>query len=692
MEASMRTLLAGQISIVTGTLALAGTMWAGGSGDAAALAGRVLAALSAAGSAQAAGLGAQDGAGGNAAPGTASAVANPAATEDGKAGHVHKDVYSVINLASIPGSITDVNARGQAVFEYYSLEDDLVNVGFFDGERTINISPPGHRNALLGALNDKGEVAFYARLQVPGKPGETSFQPFRWSPWRGLQPLQSLDIEENTFARDINKRGDIIGYSRSTAGTIAYQAVRWSADNRLFPLPRPAGTVETYSSDINDSAVSAGYGSLAAGGAHAVVWDAAGRARDPGNFGENSAVAGRINNRGELAGIIDTNGPRISAFLLSPGKPLLRVGTGTGVEALNNAGELVGRRRLADSSTHAYLFSRARGLVDLHPASFRSSEAAALNDSGVAVGLVRPGRVTSSLAYRWSRGGAVDLNTRLLDAPAGLVLTEALAISANGDIVADSNAGLLLLRPGKRGTDAPVLGPMTFSTLQGGQLSRLSLPFRDRNLNDTHTATVDWGDGRGPQPAVVRQFRGRGEVQSEHKLPDWGGFRVIVRVTDSSRRTTTLGALVTAEEVGIPELVGSGTLAPGAAQDRPTLFRLAAPLTLQNGATRPFTFQLLGNTTFKGEQLDRVSVEGNRIRLEGRGQLEGRPGYRFTIDASTGEGAASRMAVRITADEANGGARLAFAAGDGVENGQAALAAELRRGSLRLLKPAASQR
>lgn len=648
--------------------------------------------MSAAGSAQAAGIGGQAGASGNEAPGTAPAAANPGAAEDGKAGHVHKDVYSVINLASIPGSIAAVNARGQAVFEYYSLEDDLVNVGFFDGERTINISPPGHRNALLGALNDKGEAALYARLEVPGKPGETSFQPFRWSPWRGLQPLRSLNIEENTFARGINKRGDIVGYSRSTAGAIAYQAVRWSPDNRLIPLPRPAGTVETYANDINDSAVSAGYGTIAAGGAHAVVWDAAGRPRDLGDLGETSAVASRINNRGELAGMLDTNGPRISALLLSPGKPVLRAGTGTVLHAFNDAGELVGRRHLADASTHAFLFSRTRGPVDLHPAFFRSSEAAAVNDSGVAVGLVRPGRSTESLAYRWSRGGAVDLNTRLLDAPAGLVLMEALAISANGDIVAESNAGLLLLRPGKRGTDAPVLGPMTFSTLQGGELSRLSLPFRDRNLNDTHTATVDWGDGRGPQPAVVRQFRGRGEVQSENKLPDWGGFRVVVRVTDSSRRTTTLGALVTAEEVGIPELVGSGTLAPSVAEDRPTLFQLAAPLTLQNGAARAFTFQLLGQTTFKGEQLDRVSVEGNRVRLEGRGQLQGRPGYRFTIVATAGEGAASRMAVRITGDEANGGARLAAAAGDRAGNGQAALAAELRRGSLRLVKPAAGQR
>ncbi|UUZ55844.1 hypothetical protein LP419_10370 [Massilia sp. H-1] len=42
----------------------------------------------------------------------------------------------------------------------------------------------------------------------------------------------------------------------------------------------------------------------------------------------------------------------------------------------------------------------------------------------------------------------------------GLVLRAGAAINDDGAILAYSNAGLVLLRPGKRGTDAPVLGPV----------------------------------------------------------------------------------------------------------------------------------------------------------------------------------------------------------------------------------------
>jgi hypothetical protein len=67
-------------------------------------------------------------------------------------------------------------------------------------------------------------------------------------------------------------------------------------------------------------------------------------------------------------------------------------------------------------------------------------------------------------------------------------------------------------------------------------------------------------------------------------------------------------------------------------------------------------FRLLGSTAFKGETLDRITLDGNRVKLEGTGQLDNRPGYRFVIDAVAGEGdaldSASRMAVRI--EEADG--------------------------------------
>jgi hypothetical protein len=116
---------------------------------------------------------------------------------------------------------------------------------------------------------------------------------------------------------------------------------------------------------------------------------------------------------------------------------------------------------------------------------------------------------------------------------------------------------------------------------------------------------------------------------------------------------------------------GSGVYSPAAR----TAFRLAAPLALKTDAGTPFVFRLLGSTSFKGDTLDRITLDGNRVRLEGTGQLDNRPGYRFVIDAVAGEGdalaSASRMAVRIEEPDGVGAMRkVTFEAGRGAATPQ----------------------
>lgn len=377
---------------------------------------------------------------------------------------------------------------------------------------------------------------------------------------------------------------------------------------------------------------------------------------------------------------------------MDSGKPVVRAGPRTVVTALNEAGQLVGRVQPTADDTHAFFFSRASGLIDLHPRSFFASEALHVNDSGIVVGTAR--RVDEeNLAYRWSRkDGAADLNTRLLDPPAGLVLRSARAISPNGDILADSTAGIVLLRAGGRGTDAPVLGPLQFDRVPANTPARYTLSFRDRNLRETHTATIDWGDGAGPQPVPLREHKGRGLVDVVHTYPEWGIYRVVARVTDSTGRSTSVESQVWLLD-SFQLLKGEGMLANEAAAS-PTVFRLAAPLAPK--ARTGFSFDLLGNTTFRAEKLDKVRVEGQRVWLEGEGRLDGRPGYRFAIDATAGDGAAqaSRMAVRITQADPKNGQRLVFQAGEESQSGQAAQAQAgtasqagvLRQGSIRILR------
>jgi len=471
----------------------------------------------------------------------ATAAAAAGSAQDAGALQARPDVYGIVNLVPFQTLTAQINAGGQVAVEYIGL-GNRVHVGFFDGQRLVHPIAPGSTVARLGALNDRGELAFLARYLDPAHPLSAAFQPFRWSPARGLVRLPSFSTATDSYIPAINNNGEIAGASYASDAASSARAVRWTAANRLARLGLPAGYGESYAIDINNRNVSVGYAIDAAGVAQAVRWDGANRPSVLGTLGGASAIATYINDRGDIAGMLDSATANYRAFLWSPGRGLATPGPNTVPVGLNAAGEMVGRIVDPGGGYRAFRYSRSRGLVDLHPASFYLSEANGVNDAGVAVGVAWRNEAQRS-AYRWSGTGAVDLNTRLLNPPAGLVLTSALGIAANGDIVADSNAGPVLLRWGGGGTDAPVLGPVRLLSpgLDQPVLNRpvqLTLSFRDRNPGDRHTATIDWGDGRGPQRVPVRAYRGGGEVRAQHSFTREGDYDIIVRVTDSTGRST----------------------------------------------------------------------------------------------------------------------------------------------------------
>ncbi len=507
--------------------------------------------------------------------------ATPGELEQHTAGsYAGRDIYGIVNLEG--GSfafIGDINARGQAAFEYFGTDGE-VHVGYFNGERTVDISPPGNQTSLLGDLNDKGEVGFASSIAGPSG-GGTPFRPYRWSAARGLTPLAYLGAEGPTFVTAINNRSEIVGRSALTNENGAYRAVRWTATNRLIPLPAPTGIVQTFASDINDNKVTVGSGDQTSGASSVLRWDAAARPTNLGGFGTSVAFASYNNNRGEIAGMLDTLSPSTSsAFLWTPGRGPVRIGTRTVTHQLNEIGQVVGRNYGPTGDIpRAFLYSRTSGLVDLHPRGLVASEANDVNDDGVVVGLGQ--RVLGlNTAYRWTRaGGPVDLNTRLLNPPEGLVVRSAIAISNNGDILADANVGVVVLRANGGGTDAPVLGPIAHDSARLNQPFPITLSFRDRNPGDSHSATVDWGDGGGPQPVSLREYRGKGEVRGTHTYTREGDFVVIVRVRDSAGRATQVFEQITIRELGTPTVgaLGARQAQAGALAARLGHGRIALP-------------------------------------------------------------------------------------------------------------------
>ena len=505
----MGTRWMGATAQVAGALALAGAMWGYGVGAA------------------------------SAAPDAAGNGTLAAAYAQGAPAHARRDVYGVVNLVPPPVFRAFINARSQVAFEYTALENSP-SVGFFDGRRVIDAGLPGSLSSGLGALNDRGVLAAHTRPTIP-----ETFLPYRWTAAGGLTFLPDPDPGADTFTTDINNRGQIVGGSQ-----IVDRAVRWDAANRLVPLQLPPGYTQSFGGDINELNITAGAAAAADGNLHAVLWDAAGRMIDLGTFGATSAFSVALNNRNELAGTtmyLDSAGNQsFPGFLWNRRDGVAFVtppGSNSFIAALNERNEAVGRLLSPDfTQNRAFYFSRKRGLVNLHRAPYVESSAGDINDEGTIVGsMIRanPDRSRTELAFRWSNFVPVNLNTRLVHVPAGLVLNQALGISATGDIVATSNAGLVLLRHGGAGSDEPVLGPLTLSEpLRSGVETRLTLTFSDRNVRDSHTATVDWGDGSGPQPASVRESDGRGKVSATHIYAAGGPFTIVVRVTDSTGKTT----------------------------------------------------------------------------------------------------------------------------------------------------------
>ncbi|RLM52957.1 hypothetical protein DVK02_15525, partial [Halobellus sp. Atlit-31R] len=237
----------------------------------------------------------------------AGSAAAPDALEDGKTGAAGRDVYGIANLVSSPALRSYVNARGQVAFEYIAL-DDRLHAGFFNGERVLDISPPGHDTSSVSGVNDRGEVALQVRFPRLD-PSTAVFQPYRWSAARGLVPLPSANPDTTTFIATLNNRGEIVGGSDTTGSGNDYRAVRWTAANRLLPLPTPAGLVNTFATDINESNVTLGDGQTAGGASHLIVWNAAGRATDLGTLGATSAVSRYLNDRGDIVGMFDFTTP-----------------------------------------------------------------------------------------------------------------------------------------------------------------------------------------------------------------------------------------------------------------------------------------------------------------------------------------------------------------------------------------------
>ena len=447
--------------------------------------------------------------------------------------------YSVINLGPTTFGRTLLNENGQAAFD-----GGLFDVHtFFDGDRLHEVGSLGGAYTSMLALNNRG--ALVGNSLDAGRP-HGDIRAFIWTLAGGMRALPG---PANANAWAINDRNQVAG-KIDTQYNYSLRAVRWESDGRLVPLgPDSAPRSEAFV--INDAGVVGGYTEAADGRFHATLWGGSSKLIDLGPVNGDIASVSFLNERGEAAGVAyDAANNLHRSFFWSPRGGLVTIRTDRAgyspLAAMNDRGEVAGITYNGDRSA-AYVWSRARGLAFLPRNGAAQTEVAAINNHTQIAGAVRSAGGAPRAALWDGVSNPVDLTSRLIRPPTGLVLYTALAINDAGVILANSNAGMVMLRPGMRGTDAPVLGPVTGlpESAAVGQEVQLRLSFVDNAPGQYHSASVEWGD-RCPSPhPLVRESQGVGTIMLQHRFCAAGTYFPTIRVADSGGRATTAYQMVT---------------------------------------------------------------------------------------------------------------------------------------------------
>lgn len=176
------------------------------------------------------------------------------------------------------------------------------------------------------------------------------------------------------MARAINSSGQIVGGGSGLPG------FTWDSRDGFTALPALLGGSVAEATAVNDRGQVAGRS-----GTNAVVWHPDGTVEDLGVFGGDWVFVTGINNRGQVVGSWFGYQLYNRGFLWDPRQGAIDLGEDFQPEAINNAGEIVGRQW----TSPAFMDSNGDLTLLPLPEAFRSyGRATDINNRGVIVGYV----------------------------------------------------------------------------------------------------------------------------------------------------------------------------------------------------------------------------------------------------------------------------------------------------------------
>ena len=195
---------------------------------------------------------------------------------------------------------------------------------------------------------------------------------------------------------------------------------------------------------------------------------------------------------------------------------------------------------------------------------------------------------------------------------------------------------------------APTVGPIAapIDPLEVSTPAAISASFTDPGVLDTHTGTIDWGDGTSSS-ANVAEAGGSGSASASHEYTAAGVYTVTLTVVDKDG-----GAGRSVFEFVVVFDVVAGFVTGGGWIDSPAGAYAADPglagkatfgfvSRYRRGATVPsgnleFNFRI-ADLQFHSTSHDWLVVSGSKVRFKGSGTIDGAGDFAFLVSAVDGD-------------------------------------------------------